>query len=276
MEFLRVVGARRSVRWFRPWRPVEPGRIQRILEVARLTSCPGNAQPWRAVVVEQSALAPEDRARLLAANNAQTPQTLAPVWIYWFGDPDAVTPDGFASRVAEMLPTGALAPQLGWTEENVMGALLDGRSTPLGLPPLDQTVHGLPYEISAIVAAQETNGVCQVAQLAAVAEGLSTCLLGIATPGAVPDVLDVLGVPSRFVPVWLQLVGESAESPDAGGQRPRAPFGELFARGRWGSPFPRDAAVVDDLREEGLVQPAAPLPGRFEELEHLARMFDVG
>jgi len=147
---------------------------------------------------------------------------------------------------------------------------------PKASPPLEQTVYGLPYEISAIVAAQETNGACQIAQLAAVAEGLGTCLSAIATPTTINDVRDALGVPQTFVPVWLQLLGESAESPEAGGQRPRLPFETLFALGRWGEPFPRDPEVVAGLRDDGLIQPPAPLPGRFDELEHLARMFEQG
>ena len=47
MELMRVIGSRRSIRWFRTWQPVEPERIQRILEAARMTGCPGNLQPKR-------------------------------------------------------------------------------------------------------------------------------------------------------------------------------------------------------------------------------------
>ena len=83
----------------------------------------------------------------------------------------------------------------------------------------------------------------------------------------------ILGAPEHLVPVWLQLLGYPAESPEAGGQRPRRPFEELFSLGRWGSPFPRDPAVVEELRAGGLIGEPAPLPGREEELEHLARMF---
>ena len=41
MDFLEVVGARRSIRIFKPWEQVEKEKIQRILEVVRLTTCPG-------------------------------------------------------------------------------------------------------------------------------------------------------------------------------------------------------------------------------------------
>lgn len=43
---------------------------------------------------------------------------------------------------------------------------------PEGMPPLHAIPHGLPYEASAVIAAQETNAACTVATLAAVDEGL--------------------------------------------------------------------------------------------------------
>lgn len=38
MEFKEVVGRRRSIRYFLPWRPVERDKVQTILEAARLVS----------------------------------------------------------------------------------------------------------------------------------------------------------------------------------------------------------------------------------------------
>ena len=69
MDFLQVCGLRRSIRIFRPWQQVEREKIQRILEVARTTTCPGNLQPWRAIVVERDKLSTKDRQALLAADN---------------------------------------------------------------------------------------------------------------------------------------------------------------------------------------------------------------
>jgi nitroreductase len=273
MEFMRVVGSRRSIRWFRPWQPVEPEKIQRILEAARLTGCPGNLQPWRAIVVEPARLDEESRERLLAANNWQRAQVQAPVWIYWYADPDSAVPEVFLDRVREQLPLGAIAAAFGWSESVARQAIEEGAEVPPGLPPLTTLVHGLPYEVSAILAAQETNGACAVAALAAVNEGLGTCLHTVAAPPRQAEVREVLDAPERFVPVWLQLVGYPAESPDAGGQRPRLPFGELFASMRWGVPLARDLTVAGQLEDEGLIQAPAPRPGRFEELEHLGRMF---
>jgi nitroreductase len=272
-SFLEVVGSRRSIRWFRPWQPVERRRIQRILETARSISSPGNLQPWRAVVVEADELDEASRTRLLEANNWQGPHVLAPIWVYWYADASAVAPAVFLERVRALLPAGALPAAFGWSEEHARAAIQDGVPAPSGMPKLDEVVHQLPPEIGALVAAQETNAAITVATLAAVNEGLGSCLQSIAAPAALEEVREILGIPAHFVPVWLQLLGHPAESPDAGGQRPRAPFEDLFAWRRWGTPFRRDPEVVEELRREALLQPDAPLPGRAEELEHLGRMF---
>jgi hypothetical protein len=124
-----------------------------------------------------------------------------------------------------------------------------------------------------MIAASETVGACAVAVLAAVNEGLGTTLHAIARPTKQDRVKEILGVPSHCVPVWVQLVGYPAESPKAGGQRPREPFGDLFFKGKWGVPYERDEKVVEQLKKEGLLQDPAPLPGRLEELRNLARMY---
>src|SRR5438105_10113596 len=112
----------------------------------------------------------------------------------------------------------------------------------------------------AMLAVQETNAAVAPATLAAVNEDPGTCLQSIAAPAAQSDVMALLDVPHRFVPVWLQLLGYSAESRDGGGQRPRAPLEDLFAWRRWGTPFSRDPEVFEELDREGLLQPEAPSP----------------
>ena len=273
MEFTRVVGSRRSIRWFKPWKAVEPEKIQRILEAARLAGCPGNLQPWRAVVVVQERLSADDRGALLDAGNRQRAHEQAPVWIYWFADPTATTGSAFIRQIRLGMEVGALAANAGWDADIAAASIEDGVTTPQGMPPLDQTIHDLPPEVSAVIASQETIGAITIATLAAVDSGLGTCLHMATSPAGAPSVYRVLGVPTHFIPVWLQLLGYPAESPDAGGARPRDAYESLFASGRWGDAMPRDPAVIDQLRAEGLLQPEAPLPGRAEELRYLGRMF---
>jgi nitroreductase len=276
MEFDRVVGGRRSIRWFKPWRHVEPAKIQRILEAARFTGSPGNLQPWRAVVVVQADLSAEDRERLLDAANRQRAHEQAPVWIYWFADPAACAPQAFLGQITLGIDLGALATGAGWDAAAARAAIEEGAPAPPGMPPLHEIVHGLPPQMAGVIAAGETVGACTIATLAAVNQGLGTSLHIATAPGRASALYDVLGVPEHFIPGYLQLVGYPAEEPHGGGQRPREPFEALFATGRWGTPFPRDDAVVTQLADEGLIQPAAPLPGREEELAHLERAFGYG
>jgi nitroreductase len=272
MDFLQVVGLRRSIRIFRPWQQVERHKIQRILEVARLTTCPGNLQPWRAIVVERDKLSKEDRETLLAADNYQGAHVQAPLWIYWFADVDGSTAEAFRQRVHELVDLGALPTFYGWTHETIDSAIVKGETAPEGMPAIHTLIHNLPREAAAAVARQETVGVCAVATLAAVNEGLGTCLHMCASADKVPALKRVLKAPDGWEPVWLQLVGYPAEEMEAGGQRPRLPFETLYFDGVYGKPFARDSKVVEDLKHEGLLQVQMPKPGRFEELKHLARM----
>jgi len=54
MDFHRLIAARRSLRAFSP-RPVEPEKIERMLEAARWSPSCANRQPWRFVVVPRNA-----------------------------------------------------------------------------------------------------------------------------------------------------------------------------------------------------------------------------
>jgi nitroreductase len=276
MEFLDAVGSRRSIRWFRPWADVEPRAVQRILEAARMCGCPGNLQPWRAVVVRPGGIDADARARLIEAAHGQRQMEQAPVWIYWFGDATAAAPHAFLAQVTLGIEIGMLSREAGWDPDAARAAIEEGRPTPSGMPALHETVHGLPPQVAAVLASQETVGAITVATLAAVDEGLGTCLMIPASPTTAPVLYELLGVPEHFVPVWLQLVGHPAEDPRAGGQRPRERFEDLYADGRWGTPLARDPEVVAELERERLLQEPAPLPGRDEELAHLARMFGYG
>ena len=116
MDFLEVCGLRRSIRLFDAKKPVPSEKIQRILEVVRVaTTVPGNIQPWRAVVVDQQRLSKADRQALLAADNFQAAHAQAPVWIYWFADPQSATPEAFRARIHELIEVGALPTFYGWT-----------------------------------------------------------------------------------------------------------------------------------------------------------------
>lgn len=272
MKFLEVCGLRRSIRIFDRKKPVDRQKIQRILEVVRVaTTCPGNLQPWRAIVVEQDKLAAADRKTLLAADNYQAAHAQAPVWIYWCANTDSARPESFRTRVHELIDVGAMPTYYGWTHETVDGSILRGEIAPEGMANIEQIIHGMPAEMSAMIARQETVGACAVAVLAAVNEGLGTCLHACHGADKIEDVRRVLKLPESWNTVWVQLIGHSLEDREAGGQRPRLPFGELFFEMDPTRPFVRDETVVKDLEREGLLRAPSPKPGRFEELMQIGR-----
>jgi nitroreductase len=275
MDFMKVCGLRRSIRIFDRKKPVDRAKIQRILEVVRTTtSCPGNLQPWRAIVIEQDKLAPADRKALLAADNYQAAHAQAPVWIYWCANNDSARPEAFRARVHELIDRGAMPTYYGWTHETVDGSILRGEIAPEGMANIEQIIHGMPAEVSAMIARQETVGACAIALLAAVNEGLGTCLHSCHGADKVQDVRRVLKLPEAWQTVWVQLVGHPLEEIEAGGQRPRLPFEELFFEMDPSKPFKRDEKVAKDLEREGLIREQAPKPGRFEELARIGR--DLG
>jgi nitroreductase len=272
MEFLEVCGRRRSIRIFDRKKPVDRASIQRILEVVRTTtSCPGNLQPWRAIVIEQQKLPTADRKTLLAADNYQAAHAQAPVWIYWCADTNSARPESFRARVHELIDLGAMPTYYGWTHETVDGSILRGEIAPEGMANIEQIIHGMPAEMSAMIARQETVGACAIALLAAVNEGLGTCLHSCHGADKVQDVRRVLKLPESWQTIWIQLVGHPLEDIEAGGQRPRLPFGELFFEMDPSTPFPRDEKVVKELEAKKLIQAQAPKPGRFEELLRIGR-----
>ena len=272
MDFLEVCGTRRSIRIFDRKKPVERAQIQRILEVVRTTtSCPGNLQPWRAIVIDQDKISAADRKTLLAADNWQAAHAQAPIWIYWCADTNSARPESFRARVHELIDLGALPTYYGWTHETVDGSILRGEIAPEGMANIEQIIHGMPTEMSAMIARQETVGACAIALLAAVNEGLGTCLHSCHGADKVQDVRRVLKLPESWQTIWVQLVGHPLEEMEAGGQRPRLPFGELYFENSIDNPFVPDEKVTQELKEKKLIQTPAAKPGRFEELMRIGR-----
>ena len=260
MEFKKVVGTRRSIRFYQPWRPVERAKIQAILEAARLASRGVNAAFAKAIVVYRDKLSAQDRDSLkMPTTTAQL--DLAPVWILWYGDLSAIERTNRGQTLKQLIDVGALNPTHGWSYkyvEDVIWAQV--------LKPLSET----PQALAPFVAAETALAICQ-ALLCAVDEGLGTQLTALNNEAA----KTLFDVPDEWMPIFTQLVGYPAESPEAGGQRPRGPFEQDFFEMRHGSPFARDPAVVEALRREGMLQEPAPLPWRKQEVRALARMFGL-
>ncbi|MBL0087754.1 MAG: hypothetical protein IPP44_14130 [Ideonella sp.] len=110
------------------------------------------------------------------------------------------------------------------------------------------------------------------ATLVGIELGLGMCLQG--SPNW-ERTRKAFGLPATCRIAAVQTLGYPVESPDAGGQRPRLPFEQLFQLNGYGQPFPRDPKVVAELEASGLLQPAAPQAGREEELERIRTRYKL-
>jgi nitroreductase len=261
MEFKQVVGRRRSIRYYQPWRPVEREKIQKILEAARLQSQHGNASDIRKAVVVIKGETPEDvRKALVEALYSQPQAEQAPVHIVWTIDMSGW--EKLRDRLLELLKVRALTPSYGWSEQFVDTVVM---------PTPDFNVLAGDRTFAEWLSAFESGLAVGSALLAAVDEGLGTQLL----TGKREEIRKVLGMPEYVTPTQVQIVGYPAESPEAGGQRPRPDFESLYFSGKWGVSFKRDPRVVEQLQSEGMIQTPAPLPWRAQEVRALAATFGL-
>ena len=256
MELREVIGRRRSIRFLLPHRPVELDKIQRMLEAARIASHWGNVGSLRAIVIERANASPEV-LEALPSPVAGYQIELAPVVIVWFIETAAVEQVG--ERLRELIDVGAIGYGPGRREE------AEGKLIPImqaGVPVLKQPGLG---ELDC------GQGIAQ-ATLMAYELGLGTCCLG--TPNG-PELLKILGVPPECRVLVLQTVGYPLEHWEAGGQRPRQPFGELFQMNHGSKPFPRSEKVVGELTEDRMFTRPAPLPDREAELAFLQKALNL-
>ena len=256
MELREAIGNRRSIRFMLPYKPVEPEKVQRMLEAARIASHWGNVQSLRAVVVFKDT-APQEVIDAITAPVAGYQIRVAPVVIVWYVETAAV--DEQSDRLRELLRAGAL----GFGEdkhealERQLIPFFSGIKERLKQPGLNEMDCG--------------QGIAQ-ATLMAYELGLGTCLL--ATPNG-DKILKILGAPEGCRMLLLQTVGYPLEHWEAGGQRPRLPFEQRFGLNSAKVPFPRSQAVVDELTRDKMFTRPAPLPEREKELEYLQRALDI-
>lgn len=259
MELKKVIGNRRSMRFLRPYQPVEREKIQKMLEAARLASHWGNVQALRAVVIER-ATAPAEVIDALPVGTAIAgfQFRIAPVVIVWYIDWTALPKQG--DRLHELVDAGAMGVNVEKTHK-----YLDETLIPFFTGALEMIKAGGINELDAGQAIAQ-------ATLVAFDEGLGTCCLGLPSD---KKMRRALKLPEETKIVLLQTVGYPAEDPRAGGQRPRIPFEQEFQLNTADNPFPRDEAVVEELTAAGMFQEPGPLPYRAEELRHFAEQYGL-
>lgn len=259
MEFLQVLGRRRSIRFFQPYRQVEREKIQTMLEAARQASCAVNATYARAIVVNRDDLDPSELERLTTPVSA-TNFRLAPTYIFFYGDHSRPNINR-AQTLKDLVEVGAMGPSHGWSIEAIERSVYPQVVKPVLEDP-DRTLKILAYDTG--VAATQ-------ALLTAFDLGLGASFAGF--NGA--RVNKLLEVPEHWVPMYALLVGYPAESWEAGGQRPRPPMEEIAFERRYGQGFVPDPEVTEKLKEAGLLTTPAPVPWRKAELRALSKMLDL-
>jgi nitroreductase len=255
MELKEVLGRRRTIRFYLPYRSVEREKIQKMLEAARRASCVGNVNNTSAIVIWREQASPELMRALTPPLGYQQMQT-APVFILWYAETAAYEIDKWVGNLKDL----ADQHRIGTDPAQTKAMIERGLRPAFGAAWKQMAVAPLAFMDVGQAIAQAT--------LVAYDEGLGTCCMSSPQLGQIGKLLEL---PEMAVPVCLQSVGYSAESWEAGGQTRKAPFESLFHEGKHGTPFPVDPTVEEEMRAEKMLQQEAPLPWRHAELEYIMK-----
>ncbi|EPZ14701.1 hypothetical protein M622_04425 [Thauera terpenica 58Eu] len=256
MELQQAIGARRSLRYLDPDRPVEMWKIQKMLEAARLASHFGNNNAARALVVNRATASAEQLECLPSPVGGFQIQQ-APVVILWYIETLAMNDAG--QRLRELVSVGALGygPDRHDELERTLVPMFTKGADALKAPGL------VDMDLGQAIAQ---------ATLVGIELGLGMCLQG--SPNW-ERTRKAFKLPDTCRIAAAQTLGYPVESADGGGQRPRLPFEQLFQLNSYDQPFPRDPAVTAELQASGMIQVAAPLPGREAEVEAIRARYNL-
>ena len=255
MQLKEVLGRRRTIRFFLPFRPVEREKIQKMLEGARRASCVGNVMNTRAIVIWKDQADPKLIAAITPPLGYQQMQT-APVFIFWYNETAAYEIEKWISDLYRLADTNRIGSDAAATKAQI----------DKGLRP----AFGAAWKQMAVspLAFMDVGQAIAQATLVAYDEGLGTCCMSSPRLEQVGKLLDL---PESAVPVCLQAVGYSAEQWEAGGQTVKPPFETMFFDNKAGKPFKPDAAVDEELKRDKMICAPAPLPWRSDELKYLVQ-----
>ncbi len=255
MEFKEVLGRRRTIRFFLPFRPLEREKVQKMLEAARRASCVGNVNNTRAIVIWKDQASEELIKAITPPLGYQQMQT-APCFILWYHDKMAYEANKWIDNIKNLADQRRIG-----TDPEATKNLVERTLKPMFTAMWQQASEDpLAYMDVGQAVAQ--------ALLTAYDEGLGVCCMSSPRLGQVGKLLNL---PESAVPVCLMAVGYPAESWEAGGQTRKAPFDDLFSEMEYGKPFKINPEVWDELRQAKMLQEEAPLPWRDAELQYLMR-----
>ena len=255
-DFFDVLGSRRSIRYFKPWKPVEPEKLETILQAARIASHMGNANAVQAIVFADKDI--KERLKPVVSTFNVAFIEMAPVILIWFIDRNCWYKE-IADHLIDLYKAGAVNPSHGWSAE-----FIDKSARP--------RLTSFPTETVDFMLACESGMAMAQAQLTAVALGLGVCSFA----GVGPKIAEIFGLPDHCRFVWGMAIGYPAEDPLTGGQRERKPFEKIYFKDKYGNPMSSDPKLVDMLKELNMLQPVAKLtPERLEEINSISRMMGL-
>jgi nitroreductase len=253
MELKEVLGRRRTIRFYLPFRPVERAKVQKMLEAARHASCVGNVNSARAVVIWKEQ-ASEALVKAITPPLGYQQMQTAPCFILWYHDKNAYEINKWVQDLKDL------------ADQRRIGA--DAEATKALIDRTLKPVFSATWQVQAMAPLAFMDlglAVCQ-AMLVAYDEGLGVCCM---SGPRLEQIAGLLKLPDSAVPVCVMAVGYPAESWQAGGQTRKAPFDSLFSEMEYGKPFATDDDVWDELRSAKMLQEEAPLPWREAELRYL-------
>ncbi len=109
-DFFDVLGSRRSIRYFKPWKPVEPEKLETVLQAARIASHMGNANAVQPIVFTDQKT--KERLKPVVSTFNVAFIEMAPVVIIWFIERNAWYKE-IADHLIELYKIGAVNPSHG-------------------------------------------------------------------------------------------------------------------------------------------------------------------
>ena len=251
-DFFDVIGSRRSVRYFKP-QPVEPEKVETVLQAARIASHMGNANAVQAIVFTDKET--KEKLKPVVSPFNIPIVDMAPVIIVWFIERDAWYNE-IADHLAHLYKLGAVNPSHGWSLDFIENA---------AKPRLTS----FPTEAVDFMLSCESGMAMAQAQLTAVALGLGVCSFA----GIGPKISEIFNLPDHCRFVWGMALGYPAEDALTGGQRPRKPFESIYSKDTYGNPMHSDPKVVETLQQINMIQGqiSSLTPERLEEINAVSR-----
>src|SRR3974377_598910 len=200
MELKEVIGRRRTIRFFLPFRPVEREKIQKMLEAARHASCVGNVMNVRAIVIWKENTSEQLIKAIPPPLGYQQMQT-APVFLFWYNETAAYEIEKWITDLYGLADTRRIGSDVA----------APGAQISKGLRP----AFGAAWKQMSVspLAFMDVGQAIAQATLVAYDEGLSTCCMSSPRLEQVGKLLDL---PDSAVPVGLQAGGSSARQWEAG------------------------------------------------------------